>query len=706
MKILPTWLREFVDIPVDDRKLADDLTNAGTAVEGVETEDGETVYEVEFTANRVDTMSHYGVARECSAIYDRELRLEAVLPHGRPAEAAGPTRFRIEIEAPDLCARYTARIVRNLTIGLSPGAVVRRLELCGSRSINNATDASNYTLLEMGHPTHCFDLDLLEGGKIVVRRARPGEKLKTLDGVERVLHPEDLVIADAVKPVALAGVMGGFNTMITGNTHNVLVEAAWFDPATIRRTARQHGMHTDASHRFERGADVGATPLACARVAGRLLEWAGGEASGGEIDAYPRRIERPAVQLRRTQVERVLGAPIAEQEIERILRRLGFGVTPGRASAAARVRESARTAGSGGTRAAIAEQVAEFVVQVPTWRLDVEREIDLIEEVARIYGYDRFPSTLPAFAGAVEELSDAPKDARLRTTLLALGHHEAVSLAFISREDAALFSGAQPVELANPVSEEEPVLRTSMLPGMLRMLAWNLNRENTDVRLFEAGHVFERMGDNTSEGRRLSLGATGAAVPAGVHEPGRAYSFFDLKGTIEELLRGFEHQSLYFDRLEAEYLHPGRAARAVMDGATVARFGQLHPRIAADRKLRQEVYLAEIDLERLYRHELRQPKYREVPRYPAVERDFSFIFGEEVTWGRIQSAVEALRIAELRSLAPVEIFRGGNIPAGKYSILLRAVFQSGERTLRDDEVALWASQIVEALKALGGMQRL
>ncbi len=706
MKILPTWLREFVDIPVDDRKLADDLTNAGTAVEGVETVDGETVYEVEFTANRVDTMSHYGVARECSAIYDREVRLEAVPPHNRPAEAAGPTRFRIEIEAPDLCARYTSRIVRNLTIGPSPGAVVRRLELCGSRSINNATDASNYTLLEMGHPTHCFDLDLLEGGKIVVRRARPGERLKTLDGVERVLHAEDLVIADAVKPVALAGVMGGFDTMITGNTRNVLVESAWFDPATIRRTARRHGMHTDASHRFERGADVGATPLACARVAGRLVEWAGGEASGGEIDAYPRRIERPAVQLRRRQVERVLGASIAEQEIERILRRLGFGVTPGRASAAAGARESARRAGSGGTRAAIAEQIAEFVVQVPTWRLDVEREIDLIEEVARIYGYDRFPSTLPAFAGGVEELSDERKDARLRTTLLALGHHEAVSLAFISREDAALFSSAQPVELANPVSEEEPVLRTSMLPGMLRMLAWNLNRENTDVRLFEAGHVFERLGDNTSEGQRLSLGATGAAVPAGVHEPGRAYSFFDWKGTIEELLRGFEHQSLYFDRLEAEYLHPGRAARAVMDGATVARFGQLHPRIAADRKLRQEVYLAEIDLERLYRQELRQPKYREVPRYPAVERDFSFIFGEEVSWGRIQSAVEALRIAELRSLAPVEIFRGGNIPAGKYSILLRAVFQSGERTLRDDEVALWASQIVEALKTLGGMQRL
>ena len=499
--------------------------------------------------------------------------------------------------------------------------------LLESRAINNVTDASNYTLLEMGHPTHCFDLDTLEGGKIIVRRARPGEKLRTLDGVERILHPEDLVIADAVKPVALAGVMGGFDTMITGETRNVLVEAAWFDPASIRKTARRHGMHTDASHRFERGADLGATSLACALVAQRIAEWASGEPEGTEIDTYPRKLVRPRVPLRRAQVGRVLGQPIPEQEIERILRHLGFEAASGRGSSASAGK--LRSSGSGVARAAVAEESTDLIVEAPSWRLDVEREIDLVEEVARIYGYDRLPATLPSFSGGVKELPDGRKDARLRSMLLALGFQEAVSLAFISREDAALFSSAPAMELANPVSEEAPALRTSMLPGMLAMLGWNLNRGNQDARLFEAGHIFQRAGEGVSESRALVIGATGNALSGNVEEPARAYSFFDLKGAIESLLSVFEYRSLTFETASVDYLHPGRSARAVLDGNPVARFGQLHPELAAGRKLRQQIYLAEVDVETLYRHQLRQPKYREIPRYPAVERDFSFSAGTE-----------------------------------------------------------------------------
>jgi phenylalanyl-tRNA synthetase beta chain len=472
--------------------------------------------------------------------------------------------------------------------------------------------------------------------------------------------------------------------MITETTRNVLIESAWFDPASIRRTARRHAMHTDASHRFERGADFGITPTACARVAELILQTAGGQLDGPEIDACARQITRPTLTLRRSEVRRHLGQDIADAEIIRILRRLGFGVT---------------AEGSG------------FTAQVPSWRLDVAREIDLIEEIARIYGYDRFANTLPGFVGGVIELPDARKDGKLRAALLGLGYHEAVSLTFISHADAQRFSSATPVEIANPISEEASVMRTSMVPSMLNMLGYNLNRGNADVRLFESGKIYESVGARTEEHRRLCVGVTGAAISASIHAPGRPYTFFDLKGDIDTLLASFQFHSLYYDASTPDYYHPGRSARAVMDGATVARFGQLHPQLAAGRKLRlsaqeiPEIHIAEIDLERLYRHDLRQIRYQAIPRFPAIERDFSFIFDDTITFERIQNAVAALRIPELRALVPVEIFRGGAIPAGRYSMLLRATFQSAERTLRDDEVALWSQQIVKALESLGGTLR-
>ncbi|HEU5452753.1 MAG TPA: phenylalanine--tRNA ligase subunit beta [Terriglobales bacterium] len=723
MKILPNWLREFVEIPVDDRRLADDLTNAGISVESVDTVNGQSVFDVDFTPNRVDAMNHYGVARDCAAVYVRELKGlgaagegargsgDSGTPGGSPGGAPGPTltpgAFKIEIEDAQGCARYTAQVVRGIKIAPSPEKIAQRLGLVEARPINNIADASNYVLFEMGHPTHCFDLDLLEGGKIVVRRARKGETLKTLDGVERKLHPEDLVIADAKRPVALAGVMGGFDTMITDRTKNVLIESAWFDPASVRRTARRHDMHTDASHRFERGADFGATPTACARVAQLILETAGGKLEDEQIDALARTVERPTLSLRRSEVQRILGQDVPEQEIERILRRLGFGVT-GRAlipDAPHRRPRDVSTTGSGGAHAAIAEAVVDFQVAVPTWRLDVEREIDLIEEIARIYGFDRFESTLPSFAGAVVEQPHEKKAAKIRERLLALGYNEAISLAFISHEDAQRFSQAAIVEIANPVSEEASVMRNSMVPGILGMVAYNLNRGNGDVRLFEQGTIFERIGERVEERRRGCIGATGRVGEGGVHAPARPYTFFDLKGDLETLLRAFEHRSLYFDEHALDYYHPGRSARAVMDGASVARFGQLHPQLAAERKLKQEVFLAELDLERLFTHALRQPFYREISRYPAVERDFSFIFDDAVTCERVRSLVEALRIMELRSVEPAEVFRGGAIPAGKYSMLLRATFQSSERTLRDEDMATWSAQIVKALQAIGGVLR-
>jgi phenylalanyl-tRNA synthetase beta chain len=683
MKLSPQWLRDFVDLKVDAHQLAHDLTSAGITVEGVAGSGEDAVFEMEITTNRPDAMNHYGVARECSAIYDLPLRAldTKTLSDRHAGEGARATQFEVEIADKEGCARYTAQVIRGVTIKASPEHIAKRLALVDQRSINNAADATNYTLWEIGHPTHVFDLDLLEGGKILVRRALSGETLKTLDGVERKLTPEDLVIADAAKPVALAGVMGGFDTMITDQTRNILIESAWFDPVITRKMARRHGLHTDASHRFERGADYGATPLACARVAERILESAGGQLQGDAIDAVARDLDLAPIILHASEVKRILGGTLPTTEIIRILRHLGFELLP-----------------EPGVD-------AEFTVRVPSWRLDVEREIDLIEEIARLHGYDKFANSLPAYAGAVAEKPESKKDEKLRSQLLALGYNEAVTLSFISHEDAEQFSAVPVIELENPLSEEASVMRTSMVPGMLNMLAYNLNRGTSNVRLFESASVFEAVGAKTSELKRIAFGATGSAEPGSVHQSARALSFFDVKGDVENLLREFQPTSLYYDALAADYYHPGRSARAVMDGVTVAQFGQLHPDIAEKRKLRQDVFIAEIFLDRLYKHALRQVRYEAPSRFPAVERDFSFLIPAEVDFEKIDRAVTTIGLGQLKSLAPVEIFRGGKIPSGKYSLLLRASFQSSERTLREDEVAQWSAQIVAAIESLGASQR-
>ena len=732
MRILPAWLREFVKITADDRQLAEDLTSAGIAVESVQRENGEAVYEMDLTTNRVDAMNHYGVAREASAIYDVELKPIAPKVSGTagpsaPAAKTAPppvgmttSGFPIVIEDAQGCARYTARIVRGVKIGPSPEHIAKRLELLGSRSINNAADATNYALNELGHPTHAFDLDLLEGGTIIVRRAREGEALKTLDGVDRKLSPDDLVIADGRKPVALAGVMGGFDSMITERTKNVLIESAWFDPATVRSMAKRHAMHTDASHRFERGADWGVTPLACDRVAELILRSAGGELHGDQIDAVARKVERAPIVLRRSEAKRHLGIDISQDEIERILRRLGFGVSRQVSADNSGPSAPLRSARDDKSQA----RPVEFSVQIPTWRLDVEREIDLLEELARIYGYNRFPNTLPAFVGAVVELPDEPKNAKVRETMLALGYDESISMTFISEQDARTFgdshssknglSGApdalrgapaEPLALANPLSEEAGYMRTSLLPGLLNMVSYNLNRGTSNVRLFEAGEVFEKLDDRHDERRHLGFVATGDVFNKSVHSAAQPYTFFHMKGDIEELLAAFQHQSLHFDTMAPKYLHPGRSARVVMDGETVAHFGQLHPELAAARKLRQDVYLAQVMLDRLYRHGLREPRYQRISKFPAVERDFSFVFDDAVTFDSIRSAVMELGLSELQGFLPAEIYRGEKVGAGKYSVLLHAEFQSKERTLRDDEVAQWSAQIIAKLESLGGALR-
>jgi phenylalanyl-tRNA synthetase beta chain len=702
MKVLTSWLRHYIPtLPVSDRQLADDLTLRGIAVEGVHDlgpHNGH-LFEMDITTNRVDAMNHYGIAREAATIYNLPLA-----PFDTNLATTDAIPFPVRIEAPELCGRFTAQVLRNVTIAPCAGQIADYFSLLGQKQISNAVDASNFVLLGMGHPTHAFDLDKLEGG-IVVRLARQGEKLKLLDGSERTLEADDLVVADEVKALALAGVMGGYDSMITSETRNILVEAAWFDPATIRRSSRRHLLHTDASHRFERGADFNAAPIANALVS-QLILASGGHAEGSLIDVVipeiaARTASRPPIALSVQQVQRHLGTTldpegITKEIVQQYLQSLGCTLTP----------QSADT----------------FAVQLPSWRLDLEREIDLIEEVARVYGYNRFANTLPT-PGIVIANPTAAAEAAVRTRLLALGFSESISSTFASHADSDLFYGsatpqAAPVPMENPLSEEASILRPALVPGMVAMLAHNLNRDVKDVRLFEQGQIFTGsvFADSTyiaevHESPQLSLGLTGAVTATPLYSATDA-PFFELKGAIESILSIFTlpggPAGVTFRTEAPAWLQPGRAATALLNNTPIAHFGELATTEVQKRKLRQPLYLAQLDLAAVYSLPLKKVTARDLSRFQAVERDFSFTFPDTMQWHTIAAAIQALTIPELQRLAPVEIFRdpkGKSVPPAHYALLVRCLFQSNDRTLREDELTRWWTDIIATLTTLGGTIR-
>jgi len=719
MNILSNWLRAYVpNIAVDDRQLADDLTLRGIAVEGVHDlgPGNGALFEMDITTNRVDAMNHYGIAREAAAIYDLPLiPLDTALPAAVPA--ARP--FPVAIEAPELCGRFTARVLRGVTIAPSAGRVAETFALIGSKPISNAVDASNFVLQGMGHPTHAFDLDKIDGG-IIVRLARKGERLRLLDGSERTLEADDLVVADHAKALGLAGVMGGWDSMITAETKNILVEAAWFDPACVRRSSRRHGLHTDASHRFERGADFKACATANALVARLILQY-GGAPEGDLTDVVipavaARTADRRPIALSLGQVRRHLGATLDDlpnrsaltaELVRQYLTALGCELT--RADSGFHSGEQRPLTGGPGEA---------FAVKLPSWRLDLEREIDLVEEVARVYGYNRFADTLPTALPVTAHPLAAAEHA-VRTRLLALGYSEAISSSFASETDGAAFGSAARgrVALENPLSEEARLLRPSLAPGMIAMLAHNLNRDVREVRLFEQGTVFTGSAEVVTESPRLSLGLAGEPAATRLHNA-RDAGIYELKGVIESLLQGFAAsadslsasaaEALTFSPDAPAWIEPGRGGTALLAGKPIACFGELAVTEREARKVRQPVFLAELDLELLYALPLRRATARELSRFQAVERDFSFTFADAVQWQTIAEAVESLAIPELTRLTPVEIFRDAKsttVPAAHYALLLRCVFQSNQRTLREDELAQWSSQLIAALGALGAVLR-
>lgn len=690
MNILSKWIREYLPaLEADDRQLAEDLTLRGIAVEGVHAlPDGGHLFEMDITTNRVDAMNHYGVAREAAAIYDVPLR-------SLETECIAPTTgdgYPVRIEAEDLCGRFTAQVVRGVTIGAATGVIADRFAQLGQKPISNAVDVTNYAWLAMGHPTHVFDLDTIEGS-ILVRRAKAGEMLKLLDGTEKKLTVDDLVVADEKKALGLAGVMGGWDSRVTEATKNILVEAAWFDPAAIRASSRRHGLHTDASHRFERGADLQAAPIANRYVTQKVIALCGGTTEGGMTDIViaeqeTRTAKRPRIALSAGEVQRLLGTTVDGSEIapaliEQYLEALGCSLHP-------------------------STEVGSYDVALPSWRLDLEREIDLVEEVARVYGYNRFANTLPSFSGGVMALAHADQEATIRTTLRGTGWNEVIGSTFTSSADAALYAPQRAaVPMGNPLNAEADVLRSSLLPGAVNMLVGNQNRDVAAVRLFELGTVFTGSTAEVREAQSLSLGAYGQPATSRLAASTDTL-FFELKGAIESLLHGFQHGAVTYqaDALP-EWIAPGRGARVLLEGVELGSLGELRPEIATQLKLKSTVVAAELDASFLLQRPVRVPLVKEPSRFQAVERDLSFVFADAVTWGALAEAVRSLGIAEMILLEPSEIFRGGKgqIAAGEYSLLLRIVFQAQDRTLREEEVAASMEKIVATLQALGGKQR-
>jgi phenylalanyl-tRNA synthetase beta chain len=687
MKVLYNGLKEFVDVKAPAEDLRARLSLCGIAVDSVEESPAGPVLDAEITANRPDCLGHLGIAREAAAIY--RLPLKPVQPKLKEAAENAADATRVEIEAPDLCGRFTARVLRGVKVQPSPDWLRQRMEAVDQKSINNVVDISNYVMFELGHPMHAFDFDKLNERRIVVRRARPGEKIRTLDGVERKLEKDMCVVADASRAVGIGGVMGGADTEISFSTRNILIECAWFDPIAIRRTAKALGLRTEASYRFERGADLEMAELASRRAAELIQQLGGGEILTGVVDVYPRPEPPRKIELARNELLRVMGADVPDRDIEDILGALGFH--PLRVDT---------TRGSAGSIMAV------WQCQQPSWRRDVTRGIDLVEEVARHYGYDKFPSRLPPAKLPARRLPHAEAQDRLIERIVALGYQEIVEIPLVNAGRNELFRPEKitPAVIANPLAEDASVMRSTGIVSMVGALEWNLNHGQHNLRLFEIGKTYELRDGEPIETQVLTIGATGLAREKTIYESAREYSFADLKGDIDrlgELAGGFGWHAG-----GPAWLAGARAAQISLahghgHGGSLGMAGQIARRVADQMKLRQEVYVAELQLEPLLagiEAARANTRFKPLPRFPAVERDFSLVLADGVTFAQVAETIRALGVPELQSIEAADLFRGGQIPPGKYSLMIRVTFQSPQTTLTGVQLPDFSSRIVAALE--------
>ncbi|MDB6121476.1 MAG: pheT [Pedosphaera sp.] len=640
---------------------------------------GDVVYDLEITPNRPDLNSVVGIAREISAVTGNPLKLPEIQLTGATTAKVGDL-VSVRIEDPELCPRYTARIVRGVKIGPSPDWLKNTLEKVGIRSISNVVDVTNYVMLEIGQPLHAFDYHLLaakDGGRptIVVRRAAEGEKFKTLDGQERTLTSEMLLIADETKPIALAGIMGGQNTEINEKTADVLIESAYFKPENIRATSKKLELRTESSYRFERGGDVGICDWASQRATQLILQTAGGQLADGVIDAYPHPAHRKEITLRHHKVCDLLGVRITPTENIKYLCQLGLEVA--------------------------IENADEYcLVEIPTFRVDLKHEIDLIEEIARMYGINNIPATTPRGAigtseydAVFDELSEA------RSLLTGLGLYEAQGQTLISDTSAKLVTNDL-VALKNPLSSDMNVLRPSLLPGLLDTLHHNLNRKNGDLALFEIGRVFTQTNGQIREERRVAIALTGLRHPLFWSGEDREAKFdiYDLKGILEEFLEQFGLRGL-------SYVRRPESTSLLLESATVSlgknqigELGQLLPTLAKKYDLRDAVLLAELNLDLLLARRNTSKTFKSIPAFPAIRRDIAMLVPEATTHEAIISTVKQAKPQNLEGAELFDVFRGKNVPPDQKSMAYAFTYRNAERTLTDAEVNAAQEKLVEQLK--------
>ncbi len=703
MRILLSWLRDFVDVGAAPAALGEMLTARGFEVASIEempagpafilmdehgtrTSPGgvDAVLDLEITANRPDCLSVVGIAREVATAFQEPLTPagaagdspmamafgSALSPDGRATGESGG--LTVVLEDPDRCPRYAAGVA-DVKIGPSPDWLANRLIAAGLRPINNVVDVTNYVLIETGHPLHAFDLARLAGHTLRIRAARPGEQLRTLDGEMRTLDADMLVIADAERAQAIAGVMGGAASEVWNGTTRIALESAYFKPSSVRRTSKRLGLKTEASARFERGADIEAPSSALLRALALLAQIGAGRRereAEALIDCYPARRPRTQVLLRRARIGHLLGREIPDDTVVRMLTGLGF-------------RPEATTDG--------------WRTTVPSWRVDVSREVDLIEEVARHDGYDRIPNTFPAQT-TVPARSDAriDRDALVRRVLAAAGFSEAQTFAFIEAGAATAFAGGvEPVPIAYPLSENFAVLRPSLLPGLVDSIAYNRRRERRHVRLFEIGSTFSAA---SGERRALAFGWSGTAVPEHWGGGARPVDLFDIKGVAERVAAALQVPVRFRPRV-LSCLVDGRAA-SVMHGETeVGVLGQLAPGVAQARDLPagEDVYVAEFDLDRLACQAPLDVRAEPLPRHPSVGRDLSIIVAETLPAEAVRGTIVAAAPTTLVALCEFDRYKGKGIAEGQVSLSLHLTFRAAERTLTDTEVQQAMDAIVDAL---------
>ena len=681
MKISYRWLQDIVEFTAEPKQLAEDLTNCGVVVSTIKATPSDTIFELDLTTNRPDCLGHWGVAREIATLYKKpfeEKKIELL-----ECKQLTSSQVSINIESDKLCRRYSARLIQGAKVGPSPQWICSRLSELGINPHNNVVDVTNLVLMEMGHPLHAFDFSKIENSQVSIRKANEGEKLVGLDGVERQLKSGMLLIADPIKPLALAGVIGGLESEITNETSDILLESAWFDPISVRKTAKFLGLHTEASHRFERGADIGATLKALNQASKLIQQIAGGEILSGIVDLYDKPTVRTPIFLRRSRLSKLLGAEIESEEVENILESLNFHV--------------------------LERGEKGWKISLPTARMDVGREIDLIEEITRHYGFNRLSSTLPMWSGVARLRPEHAAEKVLTERLLNLGYSQILTYPFIEEGQNKKFSSVPDIYLKNPLSLENGAMRTSLFPGLLSSLSRNYNRGIRDIRVYEIGKVYQWIESNkTHEELRLGLLISGNIQEKTIHGSVLAPTFFDIKGDIEVLLESLSvsKQKIQFqeNKKKEDYWHPGASGAIWFEEQQVGILGQLHPKLCSEYKIRQPVFIAELALQSLYSITDKAHAFRKIPRFPSIQRDLSIVLDRSIKYGEIESAIWETKIENLSHFFPFDLYQGNQLPSEKKGISITLIYQDPNRTLVEEEATRYDKTILSHLQNKFGVK--